>query len=450
VTNNSRNLDTSESGEGVQVASSRLIAKRQGHRRKAIKEVSVQKFSRRFALNSKLSNVALVLTCLVLAPANVAFAQAGQLDPTFANNGIFSSSFNQSVAFATVVALQSGGKILVGGEIGNLGAVVRLNTNGTVDTTFGSAGVFSIRFRDVDNFTVGLGIQSSGKIVVSGTGLPQGGQIVRLNSNGTMDTTFGNGGSVTLSQTPSVMLLQSDDKILIGGAVPGSGVRELQRFDADGQVDSSFGAGGSAPLLGVGTMRLQPDGRILMASGDGFGPGGTLARYTSSGSLDTSFGMSGRVASLAVPAVALQTNGEVVTGGSVTSSLSLQGNPSGFGLVRFIFNGAIDFLFGQRGLATTAFAGAPQTGVSALALQPNGDIVAAGIAASSSSQAFALARYGRGGQLDPSFGSGGTVTTSFGNVTAGLGAMALQSDGKIVVVGNVNQGSLIVARYLGQ
>ena len=148
--------------------------------------------------------------------------------------------------------------------------------------------------------------------------------------------------------------------------------------------------------------------------------------------------------------MALQTNGDVITAGSVISSLSLQGNSSGSGLVRFVPNGSIDFLFGQRGLVITAFAKAPQAVASALALQPNGDIVAAGTAGSSSSQSFALARYGQGGQLDPSFGTGGLVTTSFGNVTLGLNAMVLQSDGKSVVVGNVNQASMVMARYLGQ
>jgi uncharacterized delta-60 repeat protein len=88
--------------------------------------------------------------------------------------------------------------------------------------------------------------------------------------------------------------------------------------------------------------------------------------------------------------------------------------------------------------------------ISSLALQPNSAILAAG-SAGTSSQSFALARYITTGQLDPSFGSRGLVTTSFGGgANADISAMVLQSDGKIVVVGNVNQDSLVVARYLGQ
>jgi uncharacterized delta-60 repeat protein len=412
----------------------------------------VKKLSRRLAVNFQLTSPALLLASVVLAATtNVAFAQAGQLDKTFANNGIFSSSFNQLIAFATSVALQSDGKILVGGEVGNFGAVVRFNTNGTIDTTFGSAGMFTIRFRDVDNFVVGLGIQSSGKIVVSGTGLPGGGQIVRLNTNGSIDTTFGNNGSVVPSITPEAMILQPDDKILLGGAASGSAERDLQRFTADGHLDTSFGTGGAAPLFGLSAIALQSDGKILVTTGSGgFGAAGTLARYHSDGSLDTVFGISGQLATLASPAILVQPNGHIVTGGSVTSSLSLQGNPSGFGLGRFFASGTIEFLFGTHGGVVTQFPNAQAAGISSLVLQPNGDIVAAG-SAGTTTQSFALARYITTGQLDSGFGNGGLVTTSFGTGNgASISAMVLQSDAKIVVAGAVGNGTLVVARYLGQ
>jgi uncharacterized delta-60 repeat protein len=409
-------------------------------------------YSARVSIHFTASSFARLLICLVLVIVpSLALAQAGSLDPTFANNGIFSSTFNQLIAFATSVALQSDGKILVGGEIGNLGAVVRFNTNGTPDTTFGSAGVVTIRFRDVDNFTVGLGIQSSGKIVVAGTGLPGGGQIVRLNPNGSIDTTFGNNGSVTLSVTPSVMLLQPDDRILLGGAASGSAERDLQRFTVDGQLDSGFGTGGSAPLFGLGGIALQSDGKILVTTGSGgFGAAGTLARYNSDGNLDTFFAISGQLAALASPAIAVQPNGHIITGGSVTSSLSLAGNATGFGLNRFFPSGTIEFLFGTHGGVVSQFPNAQSASISSLAVQPNSAIVAAG-SAGTSSQAFALARYITTGQLDPGFGNGGLVTTSFGSgANASISALALQSDGKIVVAGSVNQTSFVVARYRGQ
>ena len=232
----------------------------------------------------------------------------------------------------------------------------------------------------------------------------------------------------------------------------GSSERVLQRFTVDGQLDNSFGTGGSAPSFGLSAIALQSDGKILVSTGSGgFGAAGTLARYHSDGGLDTTFGISGQLAALASPAIAVQPNGHIVSGGSVTSSLSLQGNPTGFGVQRFFPTGTVEFLFGTHGGVITQFPAAQAANISSLALQPNSAILAAGSAGTSSTQSFALARYITTGQLDSSFGSGGLVTTSFGGgANAAISAMVLQSDGKIVVVGNVNQDDLVVARYLGQ
>ncbi len=388
-----------------------------------------------------------VLTCVVLlaAASTAALAQAGRLDASFGNNGIFASNFNNdSPVFATSVALQSDGKIIVGGEAGNPGIIVRLNTNGTLDTSFASSGVFSIRFRDVQNFTVGVAVQSDGKILAVGTGLPQGGQLIRLNTNGSLDTSFGTAGSVSLTLTPAALALQSDGKIILTGAIAGQGTRVMTRFTAEGQVDNSFGNGGTVGLVGgAGPIALQTDGKILVASTP-------LSRYNTDGSLDTIFGINGQVSDLAGPAAAaVQSNGQIVTAGSITSSTSPSGTVTGIGLTAVFPTGFPIFLFGIHGGTVTPFQGFGSASASSMAIQPNNFIVAAGTASSSAQNSvFALARYIPSGQLDNSFGSGGKVTTSLGNTTAGISAIALQSDGKIVAVGTA-AGNLVVARYLG-
>jgi uncharacterized delta-60 repeat protein len=390
-----------------------------------------------------------LITCLVLvAVPTIALAQAGHLDTSFGNNGIFSSNFHSSSpAFATSAALQSDGKIIVGGEAGNPGIVIRLNTNGTLDTSFGTLGVVSIRFRDVQNFTVGVAVQPDGKILAVGTGLPQGGQLVRLNSDGSFDTSFGNGGSVSLALTAAGLALQSDGKILVDGAIEGQSTRVISRFTTDGQPDTSFGSGGTAPLIaGAGDIALQSDGKIMVGSG-------SLSRYNTNGSLDTTFGIGGQVADLTGPsAVAVQSNGLIVTAGTITSSLSLSGNNTGFGLTQVFSNGFPVLLFGTRGGAITPFPNFSSAGASSMVIQPNTFIVAAGSASTSAQDSsFALARYAPVGQLDSSFGTGGRVTTSFGsNTTASISAIALQSDAKIVAVGQASNDGLVVARYLGQ
>jgi uncharacterized delta-60 repeat protein len=382
---------------------------------------------------------------LVLATLpKIAVAQAGQLDTSFGTSGIFSSSFNTTSTFATCVALQSDGKIIVGGEAGNPGIIVRLNTNGTIDTSFGTNGVVSLRFRDVSNFTVGVAVQSDGKILAVGTGLPQGGQLVRLNPNGSFDTSFGNAGSVGLTQTPAGLLLQPDGNILVDGAIEGQATRVIQRFTSTGSPDPSFGSGGTAALAaGAGLMALQSDGKILVASG-------TLSRYNTDGSIDRIFGVQGQVADLTGPAaVAVQSSGLIVTAGSEVSNLAQPTNATGFGLGEVFPTGFPVFLFGTHGGTVTPFPGFANAGAASMAIQSNSFIVTGGQAAVTPlNSAFALARYVPTGQLDGSFGIGGLVTTSFGNTTANIAAIVLQGDGKIVAVG-AGGANFVVARYLG-
>jgi uncharacterized delta-60 repeat protein len=387
---------------------------------------------------------------VMAAASTAAMAQAGHLDKTFANHGIFSDSFSGGTNFATVVALQSDGKILVGGQTGDsVASVIRLNTNGTLDTSFGTAGVVQLKFRVVDNFVTGLAVQPDGKIVVSGTGIPGGGALDRLNSDGSLDSSFGNNGSVFIfPMNPGQLVLQTDGKIVLVGTSPLSlnpTVFAMQRFNSNGQLDTTFGSGGTAPLLNPGAIVLQPDGKFLVAA---------LDRYNNNGSLDTSFGVRGQVATLSGGAIALQANGQIITAGSFVDKLSLAGSVAGFGLERINSDGSTDASFGTRGVAFTNFPNAPQTGAAAVAIQSNSDIVTAGEAGTAGNQptqTFALARYLSTGQLDATFGNGGRVTTGFGNgVVAAISAMVIQADGKIVVVGNSGQSSWEVARYLAQ
>jgi len=387
-----------------------------------------------------------LLACVVSSLSVLGRAQAGELDPTFGHNGIFSNNFNNT-STATAVAVQSDGKIVVGGSIGNLGAVVRLNTNGTLDHSFGTGGVVTIRFRDVQNVTTGVAIQSDGKILAVGTGLPQGGQLVRLETNGSLDASFGTNGSAFLGVTPGPLVLEPDGKIVVVGFIAGTGPA-MQRFESTGTLDPSFGSGGTAPLLAsANSVALQSDGKIVLSSSP-------VTRYNSNGSLDTTFGTRGQAVTLpnAFLAIALQSDGRLVTSGNIVNAVTLGANSTGFGLGRYASTGTVDLTFGSRGVVITGFANSPLTSANALVIQPNGDIVAAGEAGTNvNNQAFALARYRNTGMLDTTFGTGGRVVTGFGNNTvASISAITLQSDGKIVVVGGVSPGNLVVARYLAQ
>ncbi len=240
----------------------------------------------------------------------------------------------------------------------------------------------------------------------------------------------------------------------------------MARINSNGQLDTTFGSGGLAPLVVLVpvTIALQQNGQILIASG-GFRPAplpfplssslaGSLARYNANGSLDKNFGILGQAASLAAPsALAVQVDGRILAAGFIISHLELTGNGAGSGLVRYNSNGSIDTTFGTQGGVVTGFPNLSLAEVFALAIQLNGDIVAAGDAGSVAqfTESFALTRYLSTGQLDTTFGTGGRVTTSLGSTgDAFIAATVLQGDGKIVAVGSNGGGSFEVARYLAQ
>jgi len=439
---------------------------------------------------------ALLVGAVLIASSSPAMAQAGKLDPTFGVRGVFTDSageFNHAGTFSTVVALQSNGKIVVGGQIGFSTGVERLNANGTLDSTFGVGGRTTSILGGNDGLcqVMGLAIQTDGKIVVGISNLEQGFGplfiLARLNVNGGLDPTFGIAGVVetqigSFGAVASVLALQPDGKILLAGE------GAMARYNSNGQLDNTFGSGGIATILVTSptAIALQPDGKILLAAGGsvvGFSappPGvsfaqaaGIISRYNTNGSLDTSFGISGEAASVAVAgAIAVQTDGgcfsdcKILVGGTVDSLSTNNGNSIRFGLVRNNSNGSVDTTFGEGGAVTTTFVPTePNATPFALALQANGGIVAAGSAGQLASAGFvtqadfALARYSSTGALDTNFGFGGVATTAFGTNQAVIYALVLQSDGKIVAVGTSLEnaqnpggqaGGIVVARYLAQ
>ena len=167
------------------------------------------------------------------------------------------------------------------------------------------------------------------------------------------------------------------------------------------------------------------------------GAGGSQA---AGGKLDPSFGTGGRVvtdlgsASDEVTAVAIQPDGKIVAaGGSATA---------GFALVRYTTDGRLDAAFGRGGKVLTAFG----IQASSVAIQTDGKIVAAGDSNAAGGRDFAVVRYTRGGNLDASFGRGGKVLTDLGLVNDSASALAIQKDGKIIAAGRSGQDFAVV-RY---
>ena len=221
--------------------------------------------------------------------------------------------------------------------------------------------------------------------------------------------------------------------------------------------DPSFGSGGvvTTSIGGVDdeahAVALQPDGKIIVGGYCQSSPlGFALVRYNPDGSLDTSFGSGGKVTTGnngMVNALALQPDGKIVAAGE-----SWNGSTNYvFALARYNADGSLDTSFGSGGVVMTTVFPSNSAQAYAVAVEPDGKIVVAGRAYDAVREEFALARYNADGSLDTSFGSGGIVTTAFGTGDAAGYGVVVQSDAKVVVAGYSSSDPLhtdiALARY---
>ena len=394
----------------------------------------------------------------------------------------FSSGLvNQDLGAA--IAIQSDGKIVAVGTSGPNGlrkaAMARYNTDGSLDTTFGGGGEVLTVICGQDDLASSVAIQTDGKIVVSGASYcfsPDFGYnftVTRYNTDGSLDSTFGSGGKVVTGfggdgNYGNAVAIQSDGKIVVAGTsnAGGTGQFAIARYTTGGSLDSTFGSGGKKLTSFGGTNDnvrgaiLQPDGKIVAAGASNANGGAdfALARYNpSDGSLDSTFGSGGKVltdlggADDSVYRLAIQVDGKIVAGGWSNAA----GNYD-FALARYNpSDGSLDSTFGSGGKVLTDFSGTGSyDSVGGLAIQADGKIVAAGYSnAGDVNGDFALARYNSGGSLDSTFGSGGKVLTDFSGSGSADNpvALAIQADGKIVAAGysNADNGhyDFALARY---
>ena len=328
--------------------------------------------------------------------------------------------------------LQPDGKILAAGTNGNALQLVRLNPNGTPDTSLDGDGSV---ITPLGTLATGraVALQPDGKILVAGTsssGSSADFALVRYNADGSRDSTFDLDGVVTTDfggtrDEGFVVGLQPDGRIIVAGTSgPGFGSSNfaVARYNTDGTLDATFGTGGrlTAPggapdSQGVG-FALQPDGKILLAgtSSTGSGSDFSVLRFDPAGNPDATFDSDGRVTvdfgftrdfglgSDIARDVALQSDGRIVVAGSASGGTFSQ--PLGFfALTRLNSDGTLDTSFDADGKVSTWFGG-PFDSAEALAVQPDGRIVAAGSTFElGESLNFALARYDANGQLDPTF-----------------------------------------------
>ena len=275
-------------------------------------------------------------------------------------------------------------------------------------------------------------------------------------TSGSLDPTFAEGGITWLTQTASAVAIQPDGKIIVvgSGANPnGRGGFALSRYRRDGTLDASFSADGEVRTPfpnggGATSIAIQPDGRIVV--------GGTaetrdnrsafaFARYLPDGSLDPSFSGNGKLAAVKVGSIGVEEISDIVldpSGRIVASAYAYGSDDYLFGVVRLTGRGEPDTTFSGDGVAVSRFGQLPGGFANAIALQPDGSIVAVGSARTTRNYptGLAVARYRPDGTLDDSFNDDGKRLIRFGGTWAGAADVGIQEDGKMVIAGTVHLG----------
>jgi len=258
------------------------------------------------------------------------------------------------------------------------------------------------------------------------------------------------------------VLIQADGKIVAAGCTSSNAQTDflVVRYNADGQLDGTFGQNGLVITdFAQGqdcayAMALQPDGKIVLV-GETFYANDhaaiAVARYDQNGQLDVSFNQTGQLITDVnhyqdrAYAVAVQLDGKLVLAGMTATSHS-----SDFLVMRYNADGSRDPLFGNNGIVTTDVFGGYDA-AHALAIQSDNTIVAVGEVWDNQAD-FGLVHYKSDGTLDTTFGSSGKVRTDFSRSDDYGCSVAIQQDGRIIVVGQITSASgdydFGLARYL--
>jgi len=423
---------------------------------------------------------------------------AGVLDATFGGTGLVTTQVsnhagNPTAGVSTGVAIQPDLKTVVSGSASQYYngswhtglAVARYNTDGTLDTAFGSAGLVYIRADSYANTSLphaySIAVQSDGKIVVAGDTLVTYGYVkskgvttpiqrddllvARLNPDGSMDTTF-NGTGEAIVDFPQGNIqargvaIQAGGGIVVAGCGSTVGAPALNmgvvRLTPGGSLDHTFGPNGqgyngttSGTLF---SMNLDPSGDILVGGNDTNPATGStnfaVIRYTPSGLLDPTFGSNGEVFlngnSGGVSAIGFQSTGQIVVAGDMLNASS----NSRTGVARLNANGSLDTTFGSGGY----FYDATMLRTGGLAVQPDDKIVVSGENYANAGTQFQIDRILAGGQsLDAAFGVGGQTVTGFPSaMNQRPQAVVIGPDGKLTYTGYAGYSvyQFGVARFL--
>jgi TonB family protein len=437
-----------------------------------------------------LVSLALALTLALLSCSQLGAAQTVSQTPAAGRDGTTRAN-NVKWDAVEALALQPDGKIIVAGITGNHVAthltgrgtsrrlrgdfaLARYSVDGSLDASFGEGGKAVADFAGNDDHVRAIALQPDGKILLVGEtawdNCDSDFALARFNSDGTPDTTFGQGGKVVTDffggrDRAIVVALQGDGRIVVTGDAVNDHVNlALARYNRDGSLDKTFGKNGqvatpSDSYAFTSSISLRPNGKISVAIGstncypDGRSANSiiwdtsfTLTRYHADGRLDAAFANNGTTVTVwrepaeVASAMTIQPDGKSILAGAT----NIEGRRGYFALHRFNEDGRFDDSFGHEGKVATLFD--YSTEPQAIGTFPDGSFIVVGSvggASTSGSKAVSLARYTKNGKLDLSFGKEGKVITPCGGTgECEASAIALQPDGKIIVGGYSETGDL--------
>lgn len=413
--------------------------------------------------------ITLLAACIT---PNCAWSSAGDLDSSFGKSGKLTTEVSVGRDVGSSVALQSDGKIVVAGwsdgaEDTYKFAIVRYNTNGTLDRNFGKQGIIITQIGTANSQAFSVMVQPDGKIIAVGTTNSKETDkdiaLVRYNTDGSLDATFGMNGIVITSISVGAdfvnsAALQQDGKIIVAAHFSNGKDSDVAvvRYNTDGILDAKFGSGGIVTTaIGPGDdeaygVAVQPNGKIVVVGSSrntrnvyNF----AVVQFNADGTLDTAFGTGGKVTTVVsslidrlfggddeATGIALQPDGKIIVSGHTYKD---------FTLVRYTVDGRLDDTFHGNGILTIKVSRAKDEAKNVV-VQPDGKIVTVGKAIGSlgadkslgsSGMDVAVVRCNSDGTLDTTFGVGGIVTTAIGESYDVAHSAAIQPDGKLVVAG---------------
>ena len=424
----------------------------------------------------------LLYTAFFILLLQNSFSQTVSLDPTFGTGG---EVINNSITSGQAIQLQSDGKIVSCylssySTSGNI-HLTRLNSDGSIDAAFGVNGfVNTILFSEVGGLNM-MKMQSDGKIVITGDLYSSGNggynfATTRLNSDGTIDTTFGvSGYAITDFGTfngdfSNTIEIQNDGKILVGGYTNQTNLDvALVRYLSNGTVDTTFGISGkftynfgtnTIPLHGgisndeVIAIRVNSLGKIILGiytdvneSSVDYANFGFVC-LNANGTLDASFGSNGQtivdfgdkdyIANLTLTA-----DDKIIATGRHQYAVGAN-NYNNIPLVKLLQNGNYDTSFGNNGIVLTNRDSSNLTDISNdLYIQSDGKIICFGATPdpTNSRANFLLIRFNTDGTIDSSFNNVGYKSVDFNTSNAIGTSFLIQNDDKILCAGSVNNYS---------